>query len=205
MLIHTKEAVLKILAIVVCFVFFSSCNKNKVEDEKSSSNKSSNESDDDDDDDDDDSKEGTDGAGTLQINGSLDDLELSKSLTASLPETSTGSGPGVESSQVGTIQIALAGNKSQGACEVSQTIQQSTDFLDNAGFALCELETSSDQIEFGKKYHMNFIPEIVTSIFVDDSDEDKLIVNVCEDNKLRYKITFLTAMILRIAYYIKNK
>lgn len=131
--------------------------------------------------DDDSTTEDADGGGTSASNkvGSVTtiaDLKLAGALAIDLPEAFGGQAPGAR------LRLA-GGKKSQEACFMGQTIQESVRSLDEVASFFCHLEVEKDRVKFGKKYRLMTPQGEFAKIFVDNSQaaSGKLVIGFCQN------------------------
>ncbi len=174
-----KVSILSIICLSSLIVF--SCNKKKDDDSSDYGSTTESSEKEEDDDKSDDEKDGALEAGQVGLGESLASLEISGALALDVPPTVAGSGDGVSSSEAGTVNISagLVGRDlSESSCELNTKVADFMGLFWDASFFMCELESESEQIEVGKKYHINFVPEVKTSIWIDDSEKGKYLVNL---------------------------
>jgi hypothetical protein len=124
----------------------------------------------------------------------IEKMQLSKGLNFKLPD-------GIKNLGKSALGLSLSeesvGKKSREACETAGRMSDLASMLAGIGEEFCHLEAESANIEFGKKYKLNLLEQDDDdesfSLWVDNSEQDKLTLYQCYDNKLALKISIDSA------------
>jgi len=123
----------------------------------------------------------------------MEKMQLSKGLNFKLPD-------GIKNLGKSSLGLSLSeesvGTKSREACQTAGRVSELASMLTGIGEEFCHLEAESTNIEFGKKYKINLLEEgddESFSLWVDNSEQDKLTLYQCYDNKLALKISIDSA------------
>lgn len=111
----------------------------------------------------------------------IDELNISSSLKVKVPDALSGA----ESS---SLRLA-AKKRSFEACRMGQTIKEVTRSIEDIGSFFCHLEVEKDKIKFGTKYKIKSNGKEFGRVWADNSVEGKINLYMCQDGKLKEKIS----------------
>lgn len=124
----------------------------------------------------------------------LNTIKISKGLNVNFPQAVKNLG---KISAGLNLSAEAVGKKSLEACRTAQQVNEVFSLFSLVGRTFCHLEAEWASIEFGKKYNVTLTetggPDERFGLWVDNTQDGKLVVYQCFNNQLQQKITIHAA------------
>lgn len=126
----------------------------------------------------------------------LNTMKISKGLNVKFPQAVKNLG---KASSGLNLRAEAIGKKSLEACRTAQQVNEVFSLFSLVGRTFCHLEAEWASIEFGKKYNVTLTetggPDERFGLWVNNSQDGKLVIYQCFNNQLQQKITIHAATV----------